>query len=71
MHEEFYNNFKQFKDVLDMREETNFKYLRFRLDFNLYYQMKNLAEMGADEDQEMDADDLDNYGDEGLGDYGD
>ena len=37
MHLEFFNNFKLFKDSLENREETNFKYLRCRLDFNMYY----------------------------------
>ena len=37
MHVEFFNNFKQFKDSLEAIEENNFKYLRCRLDFNMYY----------------------------------
>ena len=56
MHQEFYANFKIFKDSLEAKEETNFKYLRCRLDFNLYYQIKQMQEVGMDEDQEMDDD---------------
>ena len=55
---EFFNNFKLFKDSLEKRQETNFKYLRMRLDFNMYYQTRQLQEMGV-----MD-DDLDEYGEE-------
>ena len=58
MHLEFFNNFKLFKDSLEKRQETNFKYLRCRLDFNMYYQMRQLQDMGV-----MD-DDLEDYGDE-------
>ena len=39
-HQEFYANFKTFKDSLDSHDENNFKYLRCRLDFNMYYQLK-------------------------------
>lgn len=51
--------------MIEQREETNFKYLRCRLDFNMYYQMKQMQEVGAlenddDEDQEMNS----QYGDE-------
>lgn len=70
MHLEFYTNFKTFKDSLEAKEETNFKYLRCRLDFNLYYQMKQMQEVGMDDDdQDMD----DEYGgqDGGYGSQGD
>lgn len=60
---EFFNNFKLFKDSLEKRQETNFKYLRCRLDFNMYYQMRQLQEMGMD-------DDLEDYDDEGDSQYG-
>jgi hypothetical protein len=55
---EFYNNFKLFKESLEKKQETNFKYLRCRLDFNMYYQTRLLQDMGV-----MD-DDLVDYGDE-------
>jgi len=42
MHVEFFNNFKLFKDSLENIEENNFKYLRCRLDFNMYYQIKQI-----------------------------
>jgi hypothetical protein len=65
-HVEFYTNFKQFKDNLEAREETNFKYLRCRLDFNLYYQLKQMQDVGAfDDDQDMEEDGLGSqYGEE-------
>ena len=54
MHVEFFNNFKQFKDSLEAIEENNFKYLRCRLDFNMYYQIKQIQDMGAESmDDEM------------------
>ena len=54
MHVEFFNNFKLFKDSLENIEENNFKYLRCRLDFNMYYQIKQIQEMGAESmDDEM------------------
>jgi|TARA_B110001450_G_C17340278_1_gene367193 hypothetical protein len=62
LHLEFFNNFKLFKDSLEKRQETNFKYLRCRLDFNMYYQMRQLQEMGMD-------DDLEDYDDEADSQY--
>mmetsp|Transcript_31543 Transcript_31543/g.48227 ORF Transcript_31543/g.48227 Transcript_31543/m.48227 type:complete len:88 (+) Transcript_31543:182-445(+) len=64
MHLEFYNNFKLFKDSLENREDNNFKYLRCRLDFNLFYWARFMQDMGGfDEDgQEID-DDVD-YGED-------
>ena len=37
LHQDFYHNFQAFKENLENREEMNWKYLRFRLDFNMYY----------------------------------
>ena len=56
---------------MEAKEETNFKYLRCRLDFNMYYQLKQMQEAGADDDQ-MDDDDMgSDYGDEaGQMEYG-
>ena len=48
---------------MEAKEETNFKYLRCRLDFNMYYQLKQMQEAGNDEqmdDEELGSD----YGDE-------
>lgn len=64
MHEEFQNHFNQFKESLENREETNFKYLRCRLDFNMYYQMKALQDMGGDGGDDADNGDMDDYGDD-------
>mmetsp|Transcript_4022 Transcript_4022/g.6805 ORF Transcript_4022/g.6805 Transcript_4022/m.6805 type:complete len:81 (-) Transcript_4022:27-269(-) len=36
--------------MLEKKEESNFKYLRFRLDFNMYYYMKHMQDMGGFED---------------------
>ena len=66
-HADFYSNFKQFKDMLECREETNFKYLRCRLDFNMYYQIKQMQEVGQmdNEDEFMDEDEMNSqYGEE-------
>lgn len=66
-HAEFYTNFKQFKDMLEVREETNFKYLRCRLDFNMYYQLKQMQEVGALDNDEDNMDDQEmnsQYGEE-------
>ena len=60
MHKEFENNFQLFKENLDSREDTNFNYLQCRLDFNMYYQMKIIQDMGEDDA----GDDIDDYGDE-------
>jgi hypothetical protein len=60
MHLEFYSNFKLFKEMLENKEETNFKYLRCRLDFNLYYHMRFIQDMGGFNDD----DDGNNYGEE-------
>ena len=62
MHLEFFTNFKLFKDSLENKEETNFKYLRCRLDFNMYYQIREMQEMGAEDEDDL-ADDS-QYGDE-------
>ena len=59
MHLEFFNNFKLFKESLDNREDNNFKYIRCRLDFNLYYWVRYMQDMGG-----MDDDDVDDYGDD-------
>ena len=61
MHKEFENNFLLFKENLDQKDDINFRYLQCRLDFNMYYQMKIIADMG---DDGMDGDDIDDYGDE-------
>ena len=60
MHLEFYNNFKMFKEMLEGKEETNFKYLRCRLDFNMYYHMKFMGDMGG-LDGDMDGDNYSDY----------
>ena len=62
MHVEFFNNFKQFKDSLEAIGEDNFKFLRCRLDFNMYYQIKQIQDMGAesmDDDMEYGGEDDD------------
>lgn len=56
MHEEFYKNFQLFKENLENREEQNFKYLCCRLDFNMYYQMKNYQQQFGDQDDDDDED---------------
>ena len=61
MHIEFQNNLQLFKDSLAQREDSNFKYLTCRLDFNMYYQMKMLHDLGEDE---LNGDDIDDYGDD-------
>jgi hypothetical protein len=67
MHVEFFNNFKQFKDSLEAIEENNFKYLRCRLDFNMYYQIKQIQDMGAESmDDEMEYGQEDDEEDIGL-----
>ena len=60
MHDEFYKNFQLFKENLENREETNFKYLCCRLDFNMYYQMKNYQQQFGDQDDDDDEDIEDN-----------
>lgn len=37
MQQDFYKNFQAFKENLENKEDQNFKYLRCRLDFNMYY----------------------------------
>ena len=70
LHTDFYHNFQAFKENLENREEMNWKYLRFRLDFNMYYQNRLAQEMGAggdsdvDFDEEGDDDDFEDQGDE-------
>ena len=59
MHLEFFNNFKLFKESLENREDNDFKYMRCRLDFNLYYWVRFMQDMGG-----MDDDDDGDYGDE-------
>lgn len=48
LHDDFYRNFIAFKENLEGREEQNFTYLRFRLDFNMYYQNRHAQELGND-----------------------
>lgn len=67
LHLEFYNNFKTFKEMLEQKEETNFKYLRCRLDFNQYYFLKFMQDMGGMDDEDLDYGD---YGNEDDLDYG-
>ena len=57
LHQDFYHNFQAFKENLENREEMNWKYLRFRLDFNMYYQNRQAQEMGAGNDSDVDFDD--------------
>ena len=49
-----------FKEMLEGKEETNFKYLRCRLDFNMYYHMKFMGDMGG-LDGDMDGDNYSDY----------
>ena len=58
MHEEFYKHFRQFQENLENREESNFKYLRCRLDFNMYYQMKNYQQEFGNQEDDNDEDDI-------------
>lgn len=71
MHQDFITNFKQFKEKLEEKEENNFKYLRCRLDFNMYYQMRQLQDLGEGEGSDEQDDDYGDDDDIGYGDEAD
>lgn len=64
-HTAFCQVFAEFNTMLEQKEENNFKYLRCRLDFNMYYQMQQMMEMNEGKDGQNEDEDMYDFGEDG------